>query len=59
MIRYAPKDIAKDVADFVEKNCKDTGVHVDEETGRVAIATTSEKDIEKIRKKFGDQGFVL
>ncbi|MCJ7421322.1 hypothetical protein [Sphingomicrobium astaxanthinifaciens] len=59
MIRYVPKDIAKDVTAFVEKSCKETGVHTDETTGRVAIATTSEKDAEKIRKKFADKGFVL
>ena len=59
MIRYVPKDIAKDVAAFVEKSCKDTGVHTDEKTGRVAIATTSQKDIDAISKKFAKQGFVL
>ncbi|MBW0144097.1 hypothetical protein [Sphingomicrobium clamense] len=59
MIRYVPKDIAKDVAAFVEKSCKETGVHTDEDTGRVAIATTSQKDIDKISKKFAKQGFVL
>ena len=59
MIRYIPKDIAKDVQAFVEKSCKDTGVHVDETSGRLAIATTSTKDIEKIRAKFADKGFVL
>ena len=59
MIRYVPKDIAKDVTAFVEKSCKDTGVHTDEKTGRVAIATTSSKDMEKIAKKFGDKGLVL
>ncbi|MCM8557919.1 hypothetical protein [Sphingomicrobium sediminis] len=59
MIRYVPEDIAKDVAAFVEKSCKETGVHTDEKSGRVAIATTSEKDLEKIRKKFAKQGFVV
>jgi hypothetical protein len=59
MIRYVPKEFAKDVQAFVEKSCKDTGVHVDKESGRLAIATTSEKDIEKIRKKFEKEGFVL
>ena len=59
MIRYVPEEIAKDVAAFVEKSCKDTGVHTDEKSGRVAIATTSEKDLEKIRKKFANQGFVV
>ncbi|NNC48860.1 MAG: hypothetical protein HKO13_10600 [Sphingomonas sp.] len=59
MIRYVPKEIAKDVQSFVEKNCKETGVHVDEASGRLAIATTSEKDMEKIRKKFENKGFVV
>ena len=59
MIRYVPANIAKDVQKFVEKDCKETGVHVDENSGRMAIATTSEKDIEKIRKKFAKQGFVV
>ena len=59
MIRYVPKDIAKDVAAFVEKSCKDTGVHTDEKTGRVAIATTSQKNIDAIRKKFADKGLVF
>ncbi|MBB3764654.1 hypothetical protein [Sphingomicrobium lutaoense] len=59
MIRYVPREIAKDVQAFVEKSCKDTGVHIDDSSGRVAIATTSEKDIEKIRKKFEKEGFVL
>ena len=59
MIRYVPTNIAKDVQKFVEKDCKETGVHVDETSGRMAIATTSEKDIEKIRKKFEKQGFVV
>lgn len=59
MIRYVPKDIAKDVTAFVEKSCKDTGVHTDEKTGRVAIATTSQKDIDAISKKFAGKGLVL
>ena len=59
MIRYVPEEIAKDVAAFVEKSCKDTGVHTDEKSGRVAIATTSQKDIDKIAKKFESKGFVL
>ncbi|WP_265569713.1 hypothetical protein [Sphingomicrobium nitratireducens] len=59
MIRYVPKDLAGEVATFVEKNCKDTAVHKDDKTGRVAIASTSEKDLEKIRKKFAEKGFVV
>ena len=59
MIRYVPANIAKDVQAFVEKSCKETGIHVDEDSGRVAIATTSQKDIEKIQKKFESQGFIL
>ncbi|WP_265528416.1 hypothetical protein [Sphingomicrobium marinum] len=59
MIRYVPTNIAKDVQAFVEKSCKETGVHVDETSGRVAIATTSQKDIDKIAKKFEKQGFIL
>ena len=59
MIRYVPAGIAKDVQKFVEKDCKETGVHVDETSGRTAIATTSEKDLEKIRKKFTKQGFLI
>ena len=59
MIRYVPNAIAKDVQSFVEKSCKETGVHVDEASGRVAIATTSQKDIDKIAKKFESKGFVL
>ena len=59
MIRYVPKDIAKDVQKFVEKDCKETGVHIDEKTGRVALATTSQKDIAKIAKKFADKGLVF
>ncbi|MCJ8191005.1 hypothetical protein [Sphingomicrobium aestuariivivum] len=57
MIRYVPQDIAKDVTAFVEKSCKDTAVHKDEASGRVAIATTSSKDMDAISKKFAAKGF--
>ncbi|WP_265587297.1 hypothetical protein [Sphingomicrobium arenosum] len=56
MIRYVPKDIAKDVTAFVEKSCKDSSVHTDQASGRVAIATTSSKDMDALSKKFGAKG---
>jgi hypothetical protein len=59
MIRYVPKDIEKDVQSFVDKECKQTGVHIEEKSGRMAIATTNPDEVDKLNKKFAGKGLVL
>lgn len=59
MIRYVPKNIEKDVQKYVDAECKQTGVHIDETSGRMAIATTDKDEIDRLNAKFSKQGLVL